>query len=79
MLIINELGRCPTRSDKSILLTTDKHRLESLLLRFIFRIATIIQLNLNYIITDYRKLLRVFGCVLCEFQANQSNFLTFKN
>ena len=63
----------------SILLTTDKHRLQSLLLRFALHIPSIIQLNLDYIITDFRKLLKIFWSVICQIQANQSNLLTFKN
>ena len=67
----------------SILLTTNKHRLQSLLqsllLRFALHIPSIIQLNLDYIIIDFRKLLKIFWSVICQIQANQSILLTFKN
>ena len=60
-----------------ILLTMNKHGLQSLLVRFVLHMPSIIWLNLNYITIDQRKLLNCY--VLCEIQANQSNFLTFKN
>ena len=63
----------------SILITINKHRLQSLLLCFVLPMPDIIELNLNYIIIDQCKLLTVFDSVLCEIQRNQSNLLTFKN
>ena len=56
-----------------ILITMKKHRLH-LLLCFVFYMPKIIQLNLNYIIIDQCYLLTIFRRVLCEIQANQSNF-----
>ena len=43
----------------SLLLTMSKHRLQSLLLCFVLHMPNIILLNLNYIITDQRKLFDV--------------------
>ena len=51
----------------SILLTMNKNRLQSLLLRFVLHLPNIIQLNLTYIIIDQRKLLTVFWSVLVKF------------
>ena len=55
----------------SILITMNKHRLQSLLLYFV--------LQMPNIIIDQRKLLTVIRSVLCKIQRNQSNLLTLAN
>ena len=62
-----------------ILLAMNKHRFQFLQLRFVLHMSNIIQLNLNYVIIDQRKLLTVFPSVLCEIQRNQSNLPALKN
>ena len=52
----------------SILLTMNQHQLQSLQLCFVLRMSNIIQLQLNYVIIDQRKLLAVSHSVLCEIQ-----------
>ena len=63
----------------SKLLTLGKHNLQFLLLHFVLHMLNIIQLNLNYLIIDQSKLSTILRTVLREIQANQSDFLTFKN
>ena len=76
--MINEPGRCPTRSENVYFGNNElEHRLQPLLLCFVLHMPSIIYMN--YIIIDQRKLLTVFWSVLCEIQRNQSNLLTFKN
>ena len=54
----------------SILLTMNKHRLQSLLLCFVLHMSNISYLNLNYIIIDQRKLLTDFGVCYVKFKEN---------
>ena len=58
-LMINEIACSPARSDTSILLTMNKHRLQSLMLCFVLHMPNIIWLNSYYITIDQRKLLTV--------------------
>ena len=59
----------------SKLLTLNNYRLHSSLLCFVLHMPNIIWLNLNH----KRMLLTLFGRVLCQIQANESNLRTFKN
>ena len=56
----------------STFLMMDKHPLQ-LLMCFVLQMPSIIELNLNYIMIDQRKLLTISRSVLCEIQANQLN------
>ena len=51
-LIINELGRCPTRLDTVYFANSEQASFADLLLCFVLHMPNIIKLNLNYIIND---------------------------
>ena len=72
-LIINKIGRCPTRSDNVYFANNEQVSLAVFTAAFCFAHAKHNLIKLNYIITNQRKLLTVFGRALCEIQANQSN------
>ena len=77
--MINEPGRCPTRSENVYFGNNEQESIAAFTAVFCFTHAEHNLINLNYIIIDQRKLLTVFWSVLCEIQRNQSNLLTFKN
>ena len=54
--MINKLAALRLDQRKSVLLATNKHRLQSLMLCFVLHMPNIIKLNLNYVIIDQHKL-----------------------
>ena len=74
-LIINELGRCLTRSEDA---NNEQASIAVFTAVFCFTRTehNLIKLKLY---NNQHKLLTVCRSVLCEVQRNQSNFLTFKN
>ena len=78
-LIINKLGRCPTRSDNVYFANDEQASLPVFTVPFCFTHSEHNLIKLKLHIIDQRKLLTVFRSVLCEIQRSQSNVLTFKN
>ena len=77
-LIINELGRCPTRSDNVYFAINEPASLAFTAAFCFANVEHIIYLNLDYIIIDQCHLLKIFRRVLSEIQANQTNSSSLK-
>ena len=78
-LIINELGRCATRSDNAYFDNNEQASLAVFTAVFCFAHAEYNLIKLKLYNNCQSNLLTVFRSVPCEIQRNQSNLLTFKN